>query len=158
MFCETPVPYRDLTDSSVSRQYPTEISQTVLYHPKTLQRFHKEFCNSPSTLQKYQYPTEPAFENMATAVVLTPFPFPRLLCVFYCNPSPRPPPLLFPVRPSVVLLLICSCTPITPPSRCLLFSTEWSSQEVREGRVAELAKVAHADKIRQTKSTENIFR
>lgn len=31
-------------------------------------------------------------------------------------------------------------------------------QEVRESRVAELAKVAHADKIRQTKSTEIIFR
>ncbi|CAN0221732.1 unnamed protein product [Scytosiphon promiscuus] len=30
--------------------------------------------------------------------------------------------------------------------------------EVREERVAELAKVAHADKIRQTKSTELIFR
>ena len=30
--------------------------------------------------------------------------------------------------------------------------------EVREERVAELSKVAHADKIRQTKSTELIFR
>lgn len=41
----------------------------------------------------------------------------------------------------------------------LLFcSLSFAVQEVREGRVAELAKVAHADKIRQTKSTELIFR
>ncbi|CAM9979270.1 unnamed protein product, partial [Sphacelaria rigidula] len=31
-------------------------------------------------------------------------------------------------------------------------------REVRDGRVAELAKVAHADNIRQNKTTENIFR
>ena len=47
MFCETPVTYRDFTKSSVRPQYPTEISQTVLYHASTLQIFHRQFCVTP---------------------------------------------------------------------------------------------------------------
>ena len=33
--------------------------------PSTLPRFHRAFGNSPSTLQKYQYPTEHACDSLS---------------------------------------------------------------------------------------------